>query len=659
VIPFARTLLAVALAVLLIPASSASAAPPTPRDLEVDGGDGWRSDFHFELRWRNPANAGSPLAAVHYLVRDEAGAPVVGPKRLDWPAQQVGVGVPGGPGVYGFEVWLEDGTGAQGEPATTSLRFDDTRPAGVSPLAPNGWIGRAQLPHPVRVSHPGGPPPPAGIRGYAISVDRDPEGEPCTAEERCTEAETDLRGGSSEDRLELDLPEGLSYLHAVAVSGSGMRSAAVGSTAVRVDRADPITRLTGVPEGWTDHPVILRATASDAASGMRPDGPNGPFTAIGIDGGPPSISAGASTGATVIRSGVHTIAFYARDAAGNVDDGATANGRPNAPPLIAWVRIDLEPPAVAFLPSTHPDDPELIEARVTDALSGPDAEGNRIGVRRVGSGGRFEPLPTVFVGGLLRARWNSDDYRAGDYEFQAVGYDKAGNLATTTTRANGSPMVLPSPLKTRAELSAGLGGDAALAHRVPCGRGVTYRGRLALASGSPLARMPVRIVERFDPGGGLPERITTTVTGADGRFAVRLSPGPSREVLAGFTGTRTRTRASSRAARLEVRSGIHLRASSPLAVVGGRPVVFRGRVAGGEEIPAGGLSVQLQFRLPGVPWTEFRTVRTDGRGRFHYPYRFSDDDSRGVRFLFRAYAPAQGEWPYEPGGSLPVAVRGG
>jgi hypothetical protein len=59
-----------------------------------------------------------------------------------------------------------------------------------------------------------------------------------------------------------------------------------------------------------------------------------------------------------------------------------------------------------------------------------------------------------------------------------------------------------------------------------------------------------------------------------------------------------------------------------------------------------------------MPWAEFRTVKTDRRGRFSYAYRFSDDDSRGVRFQFRAYAPAQSDWPYEPGSSGPVAVLG-
>jgi hypothetical protein len=70
------------------------------------------------------------------------------------------------------------------------------------------------------------------------------------------------------------------------------------------------------------------------------------------------------------------------------------------------------------------------------------------------------------------------------------------------------------------------------------------------------------------------------------------------------------------------------------------------------------VTVQLQFRAAGLPWTEFRTVQTNARGRFRYAYRFSDDDSRGVRFQFRAFVPTQGGWPYEPWGSRPVSVRG-
>jgi hypothetical protein len=275
-------------------------------------------------------------------------------------------------------------------------------------------------------------------------------------------------------------------------------------------------------------------------------------------------------------------------------------------------------------------------------------------VRAAGSGAPFEPLPTTTEGGLLRARWNSDEYPRGDYQFQAVGRDRAGNAATGTRRAGGSPMVLPSPLKTTTMLSAWLGAAGESSMTVPYGRRVTYRGRIELPSGHPLAGLPVRVVERFAPGSGLAPRETVLDSAADGRFALSLSPGPSREVRAVFAGAPARARAATLPETLAVRSGVSLSSSAPNATIGGRPVVFSGAVAGA----AARLAVQLQFRLPGRAWSEFRTVQTDRRGRFRYAYRFSDDDSRGVRFLFRAYVADQDEWPYEPGSSRPVGVRG-
>jgi 5-hydroxyisourate hydrolase-like protein (transthyretin family) len=88
-------------------------------------------------------------------------------------------------------------------------------------------------------------------------------------------------------------------------------------------------------------------------------------------------------------------------------------------------------------------------------------------------------------------------------------------------------------------------------------------------------------------------------------------------------------------------------------------VAFSGRVGDLDaSIPAGGRPVELQFRFPGSEWSEFRTVQTDAQGRFRYPYSFSDDDSRGIRFQFRAYVPAQDDWPYEPAFSRSVFVTG-
>ncbi len=108
-----------------------------------------------------------------------------------------------------------------------------------------------------------------------------------------------------------------------------------------------------------------------------------------------------------------------------------------------------------------------------------------------------------------------------------------------------------------------------------------------------------------------------------------------------------------------MRAAVRLKVSTARARVGGAPIVFSGRILHPEtQIPARGLPLQLEFRLPGMPWTEFRTLQSDGSGRFAYPSSFTDDDSAGVRFLFRAFVPASGGWPFAPATSRPLAVTG-
>jgi hypothetical protein len=656
------------LAALLVCAAAAAAAPPPPVELEVQGGeDAWHPDRAFRLRWVNPpAGGGAAVAAVHYRVRDPLGAVAVAERRLDWPATEiVGLQVPPLPGAYTAEVWLEDASGGLGAPAAAKLRFDAERPASIEPLPGAAWIGRAGFPFVIHLEHPAGAPPASGIRGYAVSVDAAPGGDPCAAADRCTDAETTLHDGVGDDSLSIpDLPEGASYIHAVAVSGSGMKSAVPGRAVLRVDKTDPVTRLSGAPAGWVDHPVALTATATDGGSGMKPDGGGGgPFTAIRIDGGTPVVAGGDSVSAEAIGEGAHTVAYYARDLAGNVDGGGASNGIPNAKPRLAEVRIDRGPPSVAFANSQDPLDPELIRARVADPLSGPDPGRGWIGIRRSGSGDPFSRLPALSsANGELRARWDSDAYPRGEYELEATAYDRAGNEAVTRLRADGGAMDLTNPLKTTTSLVAGFGGKAlagAWRRTAPYGRAVTLSGRLTSSDSAPLASMPVRIVERFAGGAAGAQRVSTVSSDAEGRFSIRLVPGPSREVTAAFDGSHTLTRAAGRTLRLAVRTGVRLRASSTIARVGGAPLVFRGGVAAAPgTMPPGGVAVQLQFRLAGSPWSEFRTIQTDRRGRFRYSYRFSDDDSRGATFQFRAYAPAQDGWPYEPNGSLPIIVRG-
>lgn len=646
-------ILAAVVAMVALAGAAPAEASFQPQNLHVIGGEEtWHADRSFELRWSNPAG----VTAVHYRVMGESRGPAPAETTLDWPATAIEhLNVPPAAGVYTAEVWLEDAAGQLGPPASAKLRFDDVPPGPAKPAPPSAWIDRNAFPLSIGLGRPPAPEPLSGIRGYAFSIDRDPEGEPCAGARLCDETETDLNGGGDDNVALLPgLPEGTSYLHAAAVSGSGVRSSTE-TVALHVDAADPATSLSGGDGGWSRQPVALLARASDSASGMEPSGTGAPFTAIRIDDGVPITAAGASVTATVIASGVHTVAYYARDAAGNVPDGAVVNGRRNAEPATAVVRIDRESPSLAFAVAQDPSDPERIEAVVRDSLSGFNRSRGEIGVRPAGSRQRFRPLSTRATSSGLEARWDSSSYPPGSYEFRVTAYDAAGNAASSLLRANGSRMVLCAPLKTATTLLAGFGERAS--RSVPFGQSVSFSGRLIAGRHTPLVGRTVRVVERFAPGSRPGERISTVRTGRDGRFSVRLEPGPSREVVATVAPTATLAGASSGPAELQVRGRIGMRASSATATVGGRPVVFSGRVAA-TPLPPGGKEVELQFRLPGLPWSQFRTVTTDARGRFRYAYRFVDDDSRGARFQFRAFSPRQSGWPYEPAASKSVSVLG-
>jgi hypothetical protein len=640
---------------------------------EPDGGI-WRARNPFYVAW-DPLSQGKS-EVVHYAVRGP-NREALGPSFEDsdpdfWNGATVAV--PPTPGVYWFEAWVAHGNNV-GEPRSIPLHFDDARPAPISIDAP-AWVA-AGTSFAVHLSHPAAPPI-SGVDGYALTLDGAADGSPCALADRCAAAEVDLPNGIDDDATRLAAPpEGRYYLHASAVSGSGMRSPTA-TLAIGVDGTAPETRLVGAPGGWADGPVALTAVAADPLSGMAAAGPSGPVTAIGVDGAAPRLTPGAVASAAVSGEGTHRVTYWARDAVGNAGDGSG----PFAAPAAATVRIDETDPTVRFA-AGDPTDPERLEAVVADALSGPDAARGEIALRPLGGRGRFQPLPTSVSRGRLIARWDSDDYPRGEYEFRATGFDAAGNSATNLDA--GAPLVLRNPVKRVARLAFGFGGKALVYQRcaradggrrchravvrsfakrpgtrtIPCCHGAVVGGRLVDAGGAPLAGQTVDVVETFPGGALLKTRATPVVTDGEGWFRDRLAPGPSRAVAVEFPGTRRLTRAVGRSLRLRVRAAVRLRVSTVRAHVGGAPVVFSGRILHPEtRIPGRGLPVQLEFRLPGVPWTEFRTLQTGSAGRFAYPYSFTDDDSAGVRFLFRAFVPAAGGWPFAPATSLPLAVTG-
>jgi hypothetical protein len=669
-----------AIAALLLAASSAVAQMqvPIPNNMRVIGGEGsWHADNDFRLYWDvPPLPGGAAVTGVDYQLLDQDGnVRVAAPDLPGWTTGLESLHVPAAPGAYLAQIRLKV-YGQIGPWGEAWLRFDNARPASVRPLAPSGWVA-AGKPATMQMEHPTDPLPVSGIRGYAVSVEPLDAAAPCAGADRCSVAETDLQGGIEADAFSLAaLPEGQYSVHAVAVSGSGMRSTEAGSAIVRVDGTFPSVSLDGVPGGWTNGPLRVSARARDRLSGMLAAGPNGPITTIAIDGAAPRVEPGDLATAVVSGEGRHVIVAYARDAAGNSTEGTAER---------AVVEIDEGAPTVAFAATQNPDEPERIEATVADSLSGADLRRGSIGIRREGSRQRFESLPTTSSGRRLVAHWDSDAYATGAYEFRITGYDAASNSASSERRANGERMVLTNPVKAPTELIAAFGGkrlriqDCVRAGQqrrcrqrviesfegrptrraVPYGRSVPYSGRLTSASGSPLAGVSVEVIEGFTAGSTVAERTTSIRTATDGTFATRLGPGPSRRVEVVFPGNRTLTKATGDAVELDVLSGLRLHASTATARIGGAPVVFSGRLlAADASLPASGRPIELQFRFPGTEWSEFRAVRADRRGHFHYAYRFSDDDSRGIRFQFRAYAPAEDDWPYEPATSRPVFVTG-
>ncbi|HEU5253206.1 MAG TPA: hypothetical protein VFU16_07775 [Solirubrobacterales bacterium] len=586
------------------------------------GATPWQAMRHFTLEPSQVSEVPEGAARIVYRLLDPQGLPVGTPWEKSPHSPQGGVSVPPIPGVYTLEARFEDSAGSGLGESSVLLRFDDTTPPLPAPRAPGRWLmGTEQVS--LGFDPPEGPLPPSGIAGYEVTL----------------EVGRISRYSTGEPVQLSFLPEGVHYGQVVAISGAGVRSQPR-TVAFAVDGTGPTVSLRA-PAGWSAGPTKLTATAWDALSGMEAAGSGGPFTAISVDGGAPVVAAGATASDWVGGSGVHSVRFYGRDAAGNLSDG-----RPGSPPSTAVVRIDEEPPRVEFAAAQDPADPERIEALVDDHLSGPSADRGTIAVRASGTRARFEPLPTRVEPGRLVARWDSDSYPPGKYEFLATGFDVAGNPGTGTGRAHGGRMVLVNPLKAPVVLATRLDGTL-------------LTGSLRRALGAGVGGQTIVIDERFAAGADPRQRTTQLRTAADGSFSLRLPPGPSRDVTAGFDGSRLLTRAAGPAMHLTARTGVRFRASAATAAVGGRAVVFSGRVGrAGASRAVGGLPVQMQFRYPGAGWSEFRTVEADGRGRFRYAYRFSDDDSRGVRFQFRAYVKGREGWPYGPSASRPVSVRG-
>jgi hypothetical protein len=420
------------------------------------------------------------------------------------------------------------------------------------------------------------------------------------------------------------------------------------------DYSDPsFTILDGtlLTDGWLRGTASVRAQASDSGSGVgrlvvSVDGkrlanqtgscdtiPGTLYAArFSVCAGQPLLEHGSSTAFTPFHDGQNSLAVCAVDFAGN-----RACER-------KVLRIDNMAPGLTFRSPQDPADPELIRAPVSDATSGVDS--GQIFYRPAGQTS-WRPLDARLRSGELQARIDSSVDPPGSYEFMAEASDLAGNVAQTTSRADGQPMVLDFPLKSGARLSAHLVPGRASRMTIGYGHRPRVAGRLVGASGQPLAHQELSVVERFPAGALISRRARSVETDSEGRWRQGLAAGPSRTVVVRFDGTQRYLPDQTTAGRLRVRTKatFHL---SRRRVPEGRRVVFRGRVAHrAARIPAGGKLIELQVR-DGPRWETVRQAfYTRGDGRYRLRYRFARFYTSDVSYRFRVKVLRERGWPYK------------
>jgi hypothetical protein len=368
----------------------------------------------------------------------------------------------------------------------------------------------------------------------------------------------------------------------------------------------------------------------------------------------------------VPRAGSYTLSVWLRDEAGNESASSAAS---------LQLRFDDVPPGVAFEPAAAGDAlPVQIAARIADAHSGPAA--GEIHYRRLG-GEQWMELPAKLQVGdngetaELAARLPAD-LEAGTYVFRADVADGAGNVATTTRRADGTEMtvrkVASDPVLGLRRAQAARGNARIFARlrlqrrhgtelTVPFGSGARLSGRLVDADGAGLSGRSLRVVSRPSRGALRRATVDRIETGPHGVFSLRLAAGTSRRISIAFAGDAGLDPAERGPLTLRVRSGVELRVS-PRQLRTGATVHFSGRVRGaGARLPRRGKLIAIQyFESAAGRWRPILVTRSDHAGRFRAFYRFRYI-AGSARIRIRAAVLPEERWPYVAGVSRPTLVQ--
>jgi hypothetical protein len=186
------------------------------------------------------------------------------------------------------------------------------------------------------------------------------------------------------------------------------------------------------------------------------------------------------------------------------------------------------------------------------------------------------------------------------------------------------------------------GGQLQKTVRISSNASPVVRGSLRDGAGRPVDGATVCLYETVDLPDGSRQLTETATTQVNGRFAMRLDPGPSRELDLVY---RYNDRILTERLAIEARV-VPVFQVPTKSLRNGQSARFRGRVPGPN---AEARVITLQART-GRKWRTFKVLRTNSSGVYRGRYPFRSTVGR-VRYVFRALVKRQGGYPYEPGSS--------
>ena len=307
-----------------------------------------------------------------------------------------------------------------------------------------------------------------------------------------------------------------------------------------------------------------------------------------------------------------------------------------------------------------------VAVRATDPLSG--LAGGQIEIRARG-GRTWHELDTRVEGSRLVTDIDDERFRSGTYEFRAHASDRAGNEASTGTRADGARAAVRLPVRISTGLRAGFVKTKIRRRKgkrrrvkvlvrsktLRLGQRTIVRGTLANPDGQPIDGALITVFARIGEPGSEFIPLVFVRTDRRGRFSYRVKGFRNRTLRFRDGGTR-RIRGATTHVVVRVRAASSIRVDRT-SLVNGEVATFSGRVRT-QPVPAAGKLIEIQAHFRGN-WRTVSTTRTDAAGRWRFPYQFGAT-TQTVRYRFRVRLPREGGYPFVTGRSRVafVTVRG-